>query len=48
MITDSNGRASFDGLSAQRSGMGLGFITVTVAKSGMAYSGTTSIPVICE
>jgi hypothetical protein len=48
MMTDSNGRASFDGLSAQRSGSGLGFITVTVVKSGMAYSGTTSIPVICE
>ncbi len=46
--TDSNGQASFDGLSAQRSGRGMGFITVTVVKSGMTYSGTTNIPVICE
>ena len=46
--TDSKGQASFDGLSAQRTGRGMGLITVTVAKSGMAYSGTTSIPVICE
>jgi hypothetical protein len=48
MLTDSNGQASFHGLSAQRSGRGLGFIDVTVVKSGMAYSGSTSIPVICE
>jgi protocatechuate 3,4-dioxygenase beta subunit len=48
MITDSNGQVSFEGLSAQRSGRGLGFIEVTVVKSGMANSGTTSIPVICE
>ena len=48
MITDSNGQVSFDGLSAQRSGRGLGFIDVTVVKSGMVSSGTTSIPVICE
>ena len=47
-ITDSKGQASFDGLSAQRSGRGMGLITVTVAKSGMTYSGSTSIPVICE
>jgi hypothetical protein len=47
-ITDSKGQASFDGLSAQRSGRGMGLITVTVVKSGMTYSGTTSIPVICE
>lgn len=46
--TDSKGQASFDGLSIQRSGRGLGFITVTVAKSGMAYSGQTNIPVISE
>lgn len=48
MITDSNGQVSFDGLSAQRSGRGMGFIDVTVVKSGMAFSGATSIPVICE
>ncbi len=47
-ITDSKGQASFSDLSAQRTGRGMGLITVTVAKSGMAYSGTTSIPVICE
>lgn len=47
-ITDSKGQAVFDGLSAQRAGRGMRLITVTVAKSGMAYSGTTSIPVICE
>ena len=47
-ITDANGQASFDGLSAQRPGRGMGLITVTVLKSGMAYSGSTSIPVICE
>ncbi len=46
--TDANGQASFDGLSAQRSSRGMGLITVTVVKSGMAYSGSTSIPVICE
>jgi hypothetical protein len=47
-ITDANGQASFNDLSAQRSGRGMGLITVTVVKSGMAYSGSTSIPVICE
>jgi hypothetical protein len=47
-ITDSQGQASFDDLSAQRSGRGMGLITVTVVKSGVTYSGSTSIPVICE
>ena len=47
-LTDGEGKASFHGLSVQHAGRSVGFVTVTVIKSGFASSGTVTIPVFSE
>jgi hypothetical protein len=47
-LTDGEGKASFDDLSVQHAGRSVGFVTVTVIKSGFASSGTVTIPVFSE
>jgi len=44
--TDSEGKVTFSGLSASQYGEGIGFVTVTVAKSGMGTDSSLQIPVI--
>jgi len=46
--TDSDGRATFDGLTLSRASSSMGYVTVTVAKSGVASTRSISIPVVCE
>jgi len=47
-MTDAQGKAYFEGLSASHVGQALGFVTVTVAKGGMTASHSITIPVVCE
>jgi hypothetical protein len=47
-VTDQEGRASFEGLALERTSTSLGFLTVTVAKSGITSTRSISIPVLCE
>jgi hypothetical protein len=46
--TDSSGKATFNGLSASQTGKSVGFITVTVTKSGMGTDSSLTVPVISE
>ena len=46
-ITDAQGRACFAGLSLERTGGSIGFVTVTAAKSGMPSTKSISVPVVC-
>jgi len=45
--TDSNGQVKFSGLTASHVGNSLGFITVTVTKSGYGSESTYNVPVVC-
>ena len=47
-MTDSSGRASFEGLELSLTGGPIGFMTVTVAKSGYGPDVNLQVPVICE
>jgi len=47
-ITDEMGRVTFSGLSASQYGEGIGFITVTVAKSDHGTDSSLVIPVVSE
>lgn len=47
-VTDERGRASFEGLSLERTSTSVGFLTVIVAKSGLSSTKSISIPVVCE
>jgi hypothetical protein len=47
-VTDADGKAYFDGLTLSRTSTSIGFVTVTVAKSGMASTRSISVPVVCE
>jgi hypothetical protein len=46
--TDTTGKVVLSGLSASQTGRSVGFITVTVAKSGMGTDSTLTVPVISE
>lgn len=46
--TDSEGKAYFEGLSLSRVNGSIGFVTVTVAKSGIPSIRSISVPVVCE
>ena len=46
--TDSAGKVALSGLTASQTGRSVGFITVTVAKSGMGTDSTLTVPVISE
>ncbi|MBI0584676.1 MAG: carboxypeptidase regulatory-like domain-containing protein [Methanomassiliicoccus sp.] len=46
--TDDAGKVMFNGLSASQTGKSVGFVTVTVTKSGMGTDNTLTIPVISE
>jgi hypothetical protein len=47
-LTEENGKASFEGLTLDRPGSAVGFVTVTVAKSGIVSTRSIQVPVICE
>lgn len=47
-MTDSSGRASFEGLELSLTDGPIGFVTVTVAKSGYGPDINLQVPVICE
>ncbi|MEM0449433.1 MAG: carboxypeptidase-like regulatory domain-containing protein [Methanomassiliicoccales archaeon] len=46
-VTDNEGKVHFKGLTASRYGNSVGFITITVAKSGMSASKSIMVPVVC-
>jgi hypothetical protein len=46
--TDDSGKVTFSGLSASQTGKSVGFITVTVTKSGWGTDTSLTIPVISE
>lgn len=46
--TDASGKVLLSGLSASQTGRSVGFITVTVTKSGMGTDSSLTIPVISE
>lgn len=46
-VTDAQGRATLDDLTASHIGKSLSFVTVTVAKSGITSSRSITIPVVC-
>jgi hypothetical protein len=47
-LTDDEGKASFEDLTMCRASTSVGFVTVTVAKSGITSTRSVSIPVVCE
>jgi len=47
-LTDEEGRACFEGLTLEKASTSVGFLSVTVAKSGIASTRSISIPVVCE
>jgi hypothetical protein len=47
-ITTADGKVTLSGLTASQTGRAVGFITVTVAKSGMGTDSTLTVPVISE
>jgi len=47
-VTDTSGKVRFTDLSASYGGSTIGFITVTVIKSGYGSDSRVQIPVICE
>ncbi|HUV23820.1 MAG TPA: carboxypeptidase-like regulatory domain-containing protein [Methanomassiliicoccales archaeon] len=47
-MTDSSGKLSLSGLKASLAGGPMGFITVTVTKSGYGAEDRLQVPVICE
>ena len=47
-VTDSAGKLILSGLKASLAGEQMGFITVTVIKSGYGSEGGVQVPVICE
>jgi hypothetical protein len=47
-LTDEDGKASFEGLTLDRAGSTVGFVTVTVAKSGTVSTRSIQVPVVCE
>lgn len=46
-VTDAEGKARFQGLILSRVGGSVGFMTVTVAKSGITSTMSISVPVVC-
>jgi len=48
VTTDDQGKARFEGLCAGRAGASMGFVTITVAKSGISATKSISVPVVCE
>ncbi len=48
LITDEDGKANFEGLTLARAGSSIGYVTINVAKSGMASTRSISVPVVCE
>lgn len=47
-VTDTTGKVMFTGLSASQTGKSVGFVTVTVTKSGMGTDSSLTLPVISE
>lgn len=47
-LTDGDGKASFEGLTLDRAGSAVGFVTITVAKSGIVSTKSIQVPVVCE
>lgn len=46
-LTGEDGKAVFEGMSAFRYGSSVGFVTITVAKSGISASKSIMVPVVC-
>ena len=47
-LTVEDGKASFEALTLDRAGSAVGFVTVTVAKSGIVSTKSIQVPVVCE
>jgi protocatechuate 3,4-dioxygenase beta subunit len=47
-VTDTTGKVMFTGLSASQTDKSVGFVTVTVTKSGMGTDSSLTLPVISE
>jgi hypothetical protein len=47
-VTDASGKAYFEGLTLSRASSSVGYLTITVAKTGIASTRSISVPVICE
>jgi hypothetical protein len=46
--TGAEGKVTFNGMNVSHYGDGIGFITVTVAKSGLGTDSSLQVPVICR
>ena len=46
--TDDSGKVTFNGLTASQTGRSVGFITVTVTKSGLGTDSSLTVPVVSE